>query len=234
MRPPLLSGGITESQGGESATGETSTGSTLNFQLGTGFDEEDIITSNDIIDADEEDLEGILSSIDNFSLGFLSERSNENLRTVIKSQTRANFNEIVDDPAEFLYGTLEYITFFILMMIPVLALIQKVFYIRSGRLYIEHLILALHNHAFIILAFFLLMLFDMVAEWDLLYMSAGFDYLGLAVMTWIVVYLFLSLKNFFQQGKFVTLLKFSLASMLYILCLSTGILFFGLLWFFVL
>ena len=225
---------LLESQTGESTTSEASTEPDLNFQLITGIDEEDIFTNDNIIEADDEDLKNILSSIDNFSLGFLSERANENLRTVIKSQTRANFNEIVDDPAEFLYGTLEYITFFILMMIPVLALIQKVFYIRSGRLYIEHLILALHNHAFIILAFFLLMLFDTVAKWDLLFMSAGFDYLGLAVMIWIVVYLFLSLKNFFQQGKFVTLLKFSLASMLYIFCLSTGILFFGLLWFFVL
>jgi hypothetical protein len=138
----------------------------------------------------------------------------------------------VEDPAEFFLGTLEYITFFILMMIPVLALIQKIFYIRSGRFYVEHLVLALHNHAFIILSFFLLILSDFVAEWEIAFLSAGFDYLGLGVMIWIVAYLFLSLKNFFQQGKFVTVLKFLLASFVYILCLSTGILFFGILLFF--
>ena len=232
MRSALSESQVVESEDSTANPDETLEDSSLQFEFGTGFDEEDIITSHDIIDTDEGDLEDLFLSIDAFSLPFLSEGANENLRIVVRSQTEANFNRIVEDPAEFFLGTLEYITFFILMMIPVLALIQKIFYIRSGRFYVEHLVLALHNHAFIILSFFLLILSDFVAEWEIAFLSAGFDYLGLGVMIWIVAYLFLSLKNFFQQGKFVTVLKFLLASFVYILCLSTGILFFGILLFF--
>jgi hypothetical protein len=180
----------------------------------------------------DDDLEDVYAFIDSFNLGFLSEQTNENLRIVIKAQTKANVSQFADDPQEFFFGSLEYINFFILMMIPVLALIQKVFYIGTGRYYAEHIILALHNHAFLILSFFLIMLTDMIAELEVVYLSSGFDLAGLALIVWLNAYLFLSLKNFFKQGKLFTLLKFVLASFLYMFCLSFGILSFGVLLFF--
>ena len=112
-------------------------------------------------------------------------------------------------------------------MIPLLALIQKLIYIRTGHFYVEHLVLTLHNHAFLILIVFFTTLIGLVEEGQIPIISSLFDYLGTALYFWLWIYLFLSLKNYFQQGYGITLLKYLTTSVLYAFTLSFGILLFA-------
>ncbi|PCI73888.1 MAG: hypothetical protein COB20_15730 [SAR86 cluster bacterium] len=190
-------------------------------------DDVSLTIGNDTDEDGDNGLAQILSFVESINLPFLDDQTNANLRRVMSAQAEANLNTLVEDPVEFSRGYLEYITFFMLLMIPLLALIQKLIYIRTGHYYVEHLVLTLHNHAFVIFVVFVTSLTDMVEESQIPIINSVFGYLGAAIYIWMWVYLFLSLKNYFQQGYGITLLKYVTTTILYGFTLSFGILLFS-------
>jgi hypothetical protein len=195
----------------------------------SGFSEETSDEVGIILRSDEDGeadngLEEILSFVEGINLPFLDEQTNNNLRKMMSSQAEANLNTLAENSIDFARGYLEYITVFMLLMIPLLALIQKLIYIRTGHYYVEHLVLTLHNHAFIIFVVFVTSLTGAVEESQVPILNILFGFLGAAIYIWMWVYLFLSLKNYFQQGYGITLLKYITATVLYGFTLSFGIL----------
>jgi hypothetical protein len=174
-------------------------------------------------DDEEDPLAPTLAFVESINLPFFDEQTNTNLRRAMSAQAETNINSMIEDPSEFFRGYLEYITVFILLMIPLLALIQKLIYIRSGHFYVEHLVLTLHNHAFIIFIVFVNSLIDLVNGSRIPIISSAFGYLGAAIYIWMWVYLFLSLKNYFQQGYGITLLKYLTTTILYGFTLGFGV-----------
>lgn len=172
---------------------------------------------------EDDGLAEILAFVESINLPFFDEQTNTNLRTAMSAQAETNINSMIENPSDFLRGYLEYITLFILLMIPLLALIQKLIYIRSGHFYVEHLVLTLHNHAFIIFIVFVNSLIDLVNGSRIPIISSVFGYLGGAIYLWMWVYLFLSLKNYFQQGYGITLLKYLTTTILYGFTLGFGV-----------
>lgn len=176
---------------------------------------------------EENPLADILAFVEHINLPFFDEQTNTNLRRAMSAQAETNLNSAIEDPNGFFRGYLEYITVFILLMMPLLALIQKLIYIRSGHFYVEHLVFTLHNHAFIIFVVFVTSLTGMVEESEVPILNTLFGLLGTAIYIWMWVYLFLSLKNYFQQGYGITLLKYVTATILYGLTLILGMLLFS-------
>ena len=174
-------------------------------------------------DDEEDPLAPTLAFVESINLPFFDEQTNTNLRRAMSAQAETNINSMIEDPSEFFRGYLEYITVFILLMIPLLALIQKLIYIHSGHFYVEHLVLTLHNHAFIIFIVFVNSLIDLVNGSRIPIISSAFGYLGAAIYIWMWVYLFLSLKNYFQQGYGITLLKYLTTTILYGFTLGFGV-----------
>lgn len=181
---------------------------------------------------DFENREDLHEFIDTIEFGFFSPEFNSNMRAVMHSQADENFDALTENPEEVFYDALEYVTIFMLIMIPTLALIQKIVFIFSKRYYIEHLVLTLHNHAFVFFAFFLMMVSGWIEDADIPYLSATFNWIGGLMWIWVIVYLYLSLKRFFNHGRFVTLLLFATTSFIYLIVSSTGLFFFGAMLFF--
>ncbi len=181
----------------------------------------------DVDDDPDDGLSDLLALVEVINIPFFDEQTNANLRRAMSAQAETNLDLLIEDPTEFSRGYLDYITVFILLMIPLLALIQKLVYIRLGHFYVEHLVLTLHNHAFLIFVIFVGALIGFVEESQTPIVSSLFGYLGNALYIWMWVYLYLSLKNYFQQGYGITLLKYLATTILYGLTLSTGVLLFG-------
>jgi len=99
-------------------------------------------------------------------------------------------------------GVLEYFishsSISILFMMPFLALLLKLLYIRRNYYYIEHLIFAFHYHAFVFLI--------------ILFLSAFGIYLHPIILAILIVsifvYLFIAMLKVYQQGWFKTLIKY--------------------------
>lgn len=114
-------------------------------------------------------------------------------------------------------------TLFILL--PFFALLLSVAYIFKRRLYMEHLIVALHSHAFLSLALLLsVILFDLrqwIAPADTL-LESGFNLLLSALAIWMPIYLLLMQKRIYQQGWFATSVKFLVLGTCYLVLISTA------------
>jgi len=194
----------------------------LNEDTLSNFGDEDV-DEND----EGTDLEELSTFVDGINLPFFDTQTNINLRRVMRTQAEENISVLLENPSEFLRGYLEYITFFMLLMIPLMAFIQKVIYIRSGHYYVEHLVLTLHNHSFIILIVFMNTIADMIKTSEIPLISPVFGYLATAGYIWLWIYLYMSLKNYFQQGYGITLLKFATTTVLYGITLTIGIFIFS-------
>lgn len=177
---------------------------------------------------DEQDLEEIYGLIERINLPLLSDQANANLHLVMRDQAENNYRALVEDPREALQNLLQYITVFMLVLMPLLALIQAIAYFPARRYYIEHLVLTVHNTAFVILVFLLQTLVGLVTALNVPVLSAAADWLSTLSMIWIVVYLYLSQKFFFGWGWWLTGFLFLLTSLAYSIIFSTGIALFGL------
>ena len=180
-------------------------------------------------DLEPENYGEVIEVLELVDLPFFDEETNRNLRSVLVTQFETNIQELMEDPRDFLTGSLEYVTFFMLLMMPVLALIQQILWIFSRRYYKEHLVLTVHNHAFVILMIFLAMMVSMIDESGIPVVSEIAGFLGAITVIWIFVYLFLSLKRYFESGWFVTLILYGVASVAYSLVLGMGLVAFALL-----
>ena len=151
--------------------------------------------------------------------GWLNDRINDEIEGSPQKaeQINANPNLIVDKVFDILP-----ITMFVLL--PVVALIFKFWYLFAKRFYVEHLIFSLHNHAFIFVVLTLLLLAGLVGD---LLASSGYasaatstETLSVIISIWIPLYLLVSLRTVYQQGWFLTLGKFCVIGVSYVTLLS--------------
>ena len=182
--------------------------------------------------AEDEEIQLVRQVFSELDLPFLSQDANARLGLFLDAQIEVNSVRLMEDPSGFLLGSLDYITVFLLLMMPFLALIQYVLYVFSGRFFIEHFILTLHNHSFVILALLLLLPLGILADMGAAITAPVAEGASILLMLWMVIYLYLSLKRFFGQSHAMTLFKFMLATFSYGIVLSIGLACFFMLTFF--
>lgn len=114
----------------------------------------------------------------------------------------------------------------LIVLMPLFALMLKIAYWFKRRLYMEHLIVALHSHSFISLALILVLAFSWLQAW--LAPDGGFwrGVFGWAIgltSAWIPVYLLLMQKRVYGQGWLMTLVKYGVLGLCYSILLSVGL-----------
>ena len=100
-------------------------------------------------------------------------------------------------------------TMFVLM--PIFALLLKLFYLFKRRLYVEHLIVALHSHAFLFLNLLLGVLISMLASWvkpHAAWLAEPVTWIYWALWLWAPIYLLIMQKRVYRQGWPMTVLKY--------------------------
>ncbi|MFT3808140.1 DUF3667 domain-containing protein [Arenimonas sp.] len=121
------------------------------------------------------------------------------------------------------------------VLMPIFALLLKAFFVLKRRLYMEHLLVALHSHSFMALDLTLIVALATLQEW--LFPESGFFNgllgWGIALLSlWIPLYLLLMQKRVYGQGWLMTLFKFWLLGTAYSFmlgCVVLAALFIGLL-----
>ena len=114
------------------------------------------------------------------------------------------------------------VTMFILL--PVVALIFKFWYMFAKRYYVEHLIFSLHNHSFIFVTLILILLADLAVDQfnASSYATAATwtQWFQVIIGVWIPVYLLVSLRTVYRQNWFLTLGKYLVIGISYLTLLS--------------
>lgn len=140
-------------------------------------------------------------------------------------RAKTNIKRMQADPSLFKDAFLGAVPSTLFVLLPLFALMLKLLYLFRKHLYMEHLMVALHSHAFLCLA--LLLIFATTALRDWLASGAGFWHgtlgwiIGL-LWAWMPIYLLLMQKRVYAQGWPMTLLKYSVLGIAYLILLSIG------------
>jgi hypothetical protein len=100
------------------------------------------------------------------------------------------------------------------ILLPIFAGLLALIYRRSRKLFIEHLVFALHYHSYLFILFIFVMLIHKLTDWDLIWpiTMVGFH-----------LYLYLAMKKVYRQGWLKTWVKHFLLTSSYNLALFVSL-----------
>ncbi|MCB0598719.1 MAG: DUF3667 domain-containing protein, partial [Phaeodactylibacter sp.] len=127
------------------------------------------------------------------------------LRQVAKFNRRGgNFTQFV----------LSKLIWMVVLMMPALALLLKLLYIRRKHYYVEHLVFSFHYHAFSFLIVSIVLLWNQT-KLDQAYPWLDDSFLIGMSFLWILIYLFIAMRRFYQQHWFKTFIKYCIINFSY-------------------
>ncbi len=135
---------------------------------------------------------------------------------------RDNVKELQENPERFKDAVLGALPSTLFVLLPLFALMLKIAYLFKRRLYMEHLIVALHSHAFLCLAVLLLFGFSTLGD-AVPMLSTPVGWIEALLWLWMPLYLLLMQKRVYGQGWPMTLLKYCAIGVCYFMLLSFGV-----------
>ena len=126
--------------------------------------------------------------------------------TVLGTRMVENLPRIRKDPKPFLLGAFGTLPQVLFLLMPLFALLLKIFYIFKRRLYMEHVMVALHSHAFIFLTLLLITIFGLTRNWTdtaAPWLSPALGWVIFALGWWLPLYLLIMQKRVYRQGWFL-------------------------------
>lgn len=140
-------------------------------------------------------------------------------------KAQKNIQRIQEEPSLLKDAVMENLPQTFIVLLPLFALLLKLVYLFKRRLYMEHLIVALHGHAFLCVAMLLLAGLEVAANWlgEASPFTTVCRVLEGLVWVWIPVYLWLSQKRVYGQGWLMTTLKFAVVGFCYSILLVIGV-----------
>jgi hypothetical protein len=161
------------------------------------------------------------------SLDFLSKENNNKLEKYVDALEKKATKAFSSDPTPLIKEAISKLPQLMFILLPIFALLLKIFYLFSKRLYLEHLTVALHSHSFIFFCILLLQLLDFGQSYldkSFSFLSSIAAFLNTILLIWIPIYLLLMQKRIYKQGKFLTTIKYMLIGLSYsFLIIFTGI-----------
>ncbi|WP_158637052.1 hypothetical protein [Arenimonas daejeonensis] len=139
-------------------------------------------------------------------------------------RAEGNIERIQKDPNLLKDAFLSTVPTTLFVLLPLFAVLLKVVYLFKRRIYMEHLIVALHSHSFLCASLLLVLLLDALSTWTsgMPWLSRPLGWLEFALIAWMPVYLLLMQKRVYRQGWIMTLLKYCVLGMCYVFLISFG------------
>jgi len=132
-------------------------------------------------------------------------------KSIYKKCKKFKSNNIESELSEYFY---EKLPFFIFTCLPILTLIFWIVFYTKKINYTEHLVFSYTFFTFIFMCMIFFNLIDLISA-DI----AGF-FIGISFLFLFPIYFYKSLRNFYQQGRWITILKFVILNPLFFLFLG--------------
>ena len=155
---------------------------------------------------------------------WLSDGLNARLNNTVEHM-RENVLNFKKDPSRLVAGWFSVLPQTLFVVMPLFAVLLKFFYLFKRRLYMEHLLVALHSHAFIFMSVLVILLIQFLRglSTDIGWLEALLGWLLAAAWTWLFVYLLLMQKRVYRQGWFMTILKYCVIGWCYSIFLTLAL-----------
>lgn len=113
------------------------------------------------------------------------------------------------------------------VLLPLFALLLKVVFIFSKRLYMEHLTVALHSHSFIFISFLSIDILDVTHD-HVIALGGGvataaasiLGFIGFALLIWVPIYLFIMQKRIYKQGYLSAFFTYGFVGIIYFILMA--------------
>jgi len=116
--------------------------------------------------------------------------------------------QLCRSPEQAISRILKYVSYAFFLLLPIFALILKLFYIRRKQNYVKHLIFSIHLHSFwFLVAIIILLLFLIFKKVE--------GVIPIVLILWCGIYFIIALKKFYRQKTGKTILKWIGISFLY-------------------
>ena len=125
-----------------------------------------------------------------------------------KQKKLQNSIRLLRSPEQALAKILKYISYACFLLLPIFALILKLFYVRRKQNYIKHLIFSIHLHSFWFLMVIVIMLLYLI-------FSHVEDVITFSLVLYCGIYFVIALKKFYGQRTGKTILKWIGISLMY-------------------
>jgi hypothetical protein len=191
----------------------------------------ELLTSNIVkfkngedVDIDKKSKPVVISDL---SFDFLAEDTNKKLTAFSNDLATKAEKAFSSDIAPLVKEVISKLPQLMFILLPLFAVLLKIMFMFSKRLYMEHLTVALHSHSFIfftILLIELLNVFYDYSETAIPSITGAIEFSMKALLTWIPIYLFIMQKRVYKQGYFFTFVKYGFIGSAYIFLIGfTGV-----------
>ncbi|MET1161496.1 MAG: DUF3667 domain-containing protein [Pseudoxanthomonas sp.] len=105
------------------------------------------------------------------------------------------------------------------LLVPLFALMLKLAYVFKRRLYMEHLVVALYSHVFLLMALTVMFVLMAASGWvdaRAHWLSVALNLATVGLLLWMPVYLLLMQKRVYGQGWPMTLVKYGAIGFVYV------------------
>lgn len=157
-------------------------------------------------------------------IGWLPDAANQQINAWIV-QGLENVQRFQEDPGRFVDGFLGMLPAVLFVLMPIFALLLKIFYVGTGRLYMEHMVVTLHSQSFLVLGLTVHVLLEALAEW----LPAGFgvkaasSFLAGLALAWLPVYILFMQRQVYRQSWAVTFAKYLIIGGIYGMLVIAGV-----------
>ncbi len=134
---------------------------------------------------------------------FTPERLNAVCNRVVADKGKAFLRELLDNVPAALF-----------VLLPLMALALKILYPLSKRFYVEHLLFVVHYHAFVFLILILQVLLSRTGSL-LSALELPTDVVAFALSLYVPIYLYKAQRRVYEQGRFLTTMKFLILTLAY-------------------
>ncbi len=169
------------------------------------------------------------SKQDPLHFDWLTAGMNDKLTDIVVHM-QENADSITKNPARLLAGFISVLPQTLFLVMPIFAVLLMFFYLFKRRLYMEHLLVALHSHAFIFLSILVIVALRLLADLagTRIWLAQPLGWLSVMAWIWMFTYLLLMQKRVYRQGWIMTCVKFGMIGISYTFVLSIALVVAGL------
>lgn len=138
-------------------------------------------------------------------------------------QAVRNVERIEEEPGRYMDAFLGLLPAVLFVLMPIFALLLKVFYAFTGRLYMEHMVVALHSHSFLALALIVSVGFSALSVAVPSSLRIPVGYLYSASLLWVPIYLLVMQRRVHGQGWGSTVAKFVAIGSIYLVLVMAAV-----------
>lgn len=152
-------------------------------------------------------------------IDWLSESSNNWINDQI-GVIQSNLGLVRDEPRRLAHAFLQVLPQSLFVLLPIFALLLKLILVFKRRLYMEHLMVAVHSHTFIYMGIIAAVCLSKIAEfWPVGWFNPWWFLMGLCIV-WIPLNLFLTQKRVYRQRWWGAAMAFFVIGSLYLILVS--------------